>query len=68
MPQTFRHCQIFIMVRHFMNQLVLEQKTLSNSNPIQDAILINEGVKILMKEFTWQDIQGLSWIFKEDEE
>jgi len=56
------------MVRHFMNQLVLEQKTLSNSNPIQDAILINEGVKILMKEFTWQDIQGLSWIFKEDEE
>ena len=51
-----------------MNQLVLEQKTLSNSNPIQDAILINEDLKILMKEFTWQDIQGLSWIFKEDEE
>ena len=56
------------MVRHCMNQLVLDQKTLSNSNPIQDAILINEDLKILMKKFTWNNIQGLSWIFKEDEE
>ena len=56
------------MVRHCMNQLVLDQKTLSNSNPIQDTILINEDLKILMKKFTWNNIQGLSWIFKEDEE
>jgi len=50
-----------------MNQLVLGQKTLSTSNPITAKILINEEMRILMKQLTWKDIRGLSWIFEEDE-
>ena len=55
------------MVRHCMNQLVLEQKTLSNLNSILDSVLINDEVKILMKEITWEDVRGLSCILEEDE-
>ena len=51
-----------------MNQLVLEQKTLSNLNSVLDSILINEEAKILMKELTWEDVRGLSWILEDDEE
>jgi len=29
--------------------------------------LINEEAKILVKELTWQDLRGLSWIFEENE-
>lgn len=67
MPQTLRYCKIFKNVKSFMNQLVLEQKTLSNLNSILDSVLINDEVKILMKEITWEDVRGLSCILEEDE-
>ena len=51
-----------------MNQLVIEQKSLSKTIQFSDETVENQEVKVLMRGITWQDLQGLSWIFKEEEE
>ena len=51
-----------------MNQLVIEQKSLSKTIPFPDETVVNHEAKILMRGITWKDIQGLSWIFKDDED
>ena len=66
MPQITRHIQISVFVNIIMNQLMLESVKLKTSKMSNEELKIKEK-KLSSIELTWQDLQGLSWIFEEEE-